>query len=84
MRCICILVFDLKNAFPLLRIINMSILRCVFLYRESGRRCRSRTAIVSGPDRKYFPVKTGGLENRFWTLRSDAAGTGWSSLARAG
>ena len=43
----------------LLGIIYMSILRCVFLYRETGRCCRSRTASISGLDRKIFPVKTG-------------------------
>jgi hypothetical protein len=57
--------FFIGKCISLLRIIYMSILRCVFFYRESGRCCRSRTAFVSGPDRKIFPVKTGGFEWRF-------------------
>lgn len=40
-------------------ILIMSILKCVFLYSETGQIFRSGTEVVSDQDRKYFPVRAG-------------------------
>ncbi len=84
MRCICILVFDLKNAFPYCVLLIYVFLDAYSYIERAEDVAGSRTAIVSDPDRKYFPVKTGGLENHFLALWSGAAGTGLSFLVRAG
>ena len=44
--------------------VYLGLLKCIFLYRETGRFCRSRTAMVAVPDRQNLPVKLGG-DRRF-------------------
>src|SRR4029077_13657471 len=58
-RCIPVLSY-LKNAFCLLGIFIMCILKCVFLYREIGRFRRSCSASVAVQARPFCPVSTGG------------------------
>jgi hypothetical protein len=51
--------FFLKNAFFNLSIFIMSILKCVFLYRVSGKFCRSGAETFAGLDRQNLPVWAG-------------------------
>jgi hypothetical protein len=58
-RCFLRVIFLFEECIPLLSIIEMSILRWVFLYRESGQICRSRAATVAVPERQNLPVRSG-------------------------
>jgi hypothetical protein len=49
----------LKKCISLLGIFYMCILKCVFLYRVTGRFGRSRPAVIAVQDRQYLPVKIG-------------------------
>jgi hypothetical protein len=50
----------IENAFPILSILIMSIIKCVFFYRENGEICRSVAATVAALDRRNLPVRVGG------------------------
>ena len=48
-----------KKCILLLSIFIMSILKCVFLYRVSGKFCRSGAESFAGLDRQILPVWAG-------------------------
>ena len=51
--------FFLKKCILILSIFIMSILKCVFLYRVSGKFCRSGAESFAGLDRQILPVWAG-------------------------
>jgi hypothetical protein len=53
--------FLFENCILLLSIIYMRILKWVFLYRESGRICRSGPAVIAALERQILPVRNGEL-----------------------
>lgn len=57
--CLCIPVSFFKKMHLKLSIFNMSILKCVFFYRKSGKFCRSGAERLAGLDRQNLPVWVG-------------------------